>query len=286
MALADFTAETRLRDCSFCALDLETTGVNPLIHEIIEIAALRFTLGGGIERVFHQLVRPAGAIPAEATALHGINDAMTANAPAIGDVIKKIYNFIAPSIVIAHNVSFDISFLVMAWDRKGTPQINAADSERMARRAFPGLDTYRLEALCSRLGTAIGPHRALPDAYGCMEVFRASLGALDPGGTWTVGEMIRRFGQLQRPWQKASRTRKNMAAVPVKIGGNKALLIRYRGADGGETEREIEPFEIIRYGRRSYLKAYCRLRKDVRLFRTDRIKVLSPGGELTTFCAD
>ncbi|MGL4370437.1 MAG: 3'-5' exonuclease, partial [Spirochaetota bacterium] len=46
----------------FCALDLETTGVNAYSERIIEIGAVMFT-SAGVESEYHTLVNPARHIP-------------------------------------------------------------------------------------------------------------------------------------------------------------------------------------------------------------------------------
>ena len=55
------------------------------------------------------------------------------------------------------------------------------------------------------------------------------------------------------------------------IRSRSQLGIRHRGQDGAETERTIDPFQVVhRYGR-WYLVGYCHLREDLRVFRLDHI---------------
>jgi len=52
------------------------------------------------------------------------------------------------------------------------------------------------------------------------------------------------------------------------------LRMTYRGREKDETARDVEPLGVVCYGGAWYLVAWCRLRKDVRHFRVDRIREL------------
>ncbi|RZT00288.1 3'-5' exonuclease [Aquimarina brevivitae] len=77
-----------------CFFDLETTGVNISKDRIVEISILKIHPNGNKESKTW-LVNPGIPIPAETTAVHGIDDAKVANeptfkelAPMINDMIK------------------------------------------------------------------------------------------------------------------------------------------------------------------------------------------------------
>ena len=55
------------------------------------------------------------------------------------------------------------------------------------------------------------------------------------------------------------------------VRDNRALRIRYIDVGGIETEREIEPQQVVVGPNGSYLAAWCHLREDDRVFRMDRI---------------
>jgi predicted DNA-binding transcriptional regulator YafY len=56
--------------------------------------------------------------------------------------------------------------------------------------------------------------------------------------------------------------------------------ISYNGIARGErTERPIEPLGLVRFGDVWHLVAYCRLRRDLRVFRADRIAEVRPTTE-------
>ena len=62
------------------------------------------------------------------------------------------------------------------------------------------------------------------------------------------------------------------------MGQRRQVRIEYAAASkGGEvTEREIDPYAVIPYGKSWHLVGHCHLRADVRLFKIDRIRRLRP----------
>lgn len=263
----------KLTELPFCAIDLETTGINPLLHRIVEVAIIRFNLVSG-EESFSSLVNPGVRMPEDAFGIHGISDEMVRGAPAVGDILDEIEGFIGGSILIAHCASFDLSFLGSAFRRSGrvVPPMVGVDTVRMSRRAYRGLPNYRLETLCGYLGIDILHHRAYPDALACMRLFTDIINREDPEGSWTVNELRDYHGPFERSrmTRKEGRMRSRSATVAGLRPGKRAR-ITYADRSGARTVRDIEPREFITMEGAGYLLAYCYLREDVRYFRLDRI---------------
>jgi DNA polymerase III subunit epsilon len=163
---------------SYLALDFETTGLYPAMHRVIEIGAVRFRLDAdrraAVEGRLACLVDPGVPVPEDARAVHGISDADLAGAPAFGEIAAGLLAFAGGSIIVAHNASFDLSFLDAELARlgRGRPEAESADTVGLARRAFPGRRSYRLGAIAAELGIEAGAaHRALDDAATCMALF-------------------------------------------------------------------------------------------------------------------
>lgn len=70
-----------------------------------------------------------------------------------------------------------------------------------------------------------------------------------------------------------------LLAVQKGVVNRRVLVLRYCGRDRKETSREVEPLGVVFYGEAWYLIAWCRLRKDFRQFRVDRIRDLSMSEE-------
>ena len=72
-----------------------------------------------------------------------------------------------------------------------------------------------------------------------------------------------------------------LLAVQRGVAQRRVLRMTYRGRDrAAETARDVEPLGVVCYSGALYLVAWCRLRKDVRHFRVDRIQTLTLLDEL------
>ena len=86
----DHTPQPWLRSdaCVFAAWDLETSGPDPLQHEIVQIAAV--SVAGN----FKSLLRPRrGDVTARARELHGLGDEQLRAAPTSPEVVKSSLGF-------------------------------------------------------------------------------------------------------------------------------------------------------------------------------------------------
>ena len=146
---------------SLVAIDLETTGLDPLKDAIIEIAAVRFS-GTRVEAEWTSLINPARAIPPLITQLTGINNDMVRNAPPIKAVIQELADFVGDSPVVGHNVQFDLGFL----HKNGILGLaEPIDTYELAAVLMPTASRYNLGSLGQILGILIpNSHRALDDA--------------------------------------------------------------------------------------------------------------------------
>lgn len=103
---------------SWRVLAVETTGVNGAA-EILQIAVL--SPGGRI--LLSSLVRPAGPIPPEASAFHGITDAQVREAPRFVELHARLERLIAGRTVISYGADFAIRALAQTCERYGLPLI-------------------------------------------------------------------------------------------------------------------------------------------------------------------
>lgn len=77
-----------------------------------------------------------------------------------------------------------------------------------------------------------------------------------------------------------------LLTVQRGVAQRKVLRLVYRGRDRDETARDAEPLGVICYGAAWYMVAWCRLRRDVRHFRVDRIQKLTVLDEIFPARAD
>ena len=70
-----------------------------------------------------------------------------------------------------------------------------------------------------------------------------------------------------------------LAILSRSVRARRRVWLRYIGEQGGVSEREVDPYGVVQRGGRWYTAGYCHLRRDLRVFRVDRIgdvKILKP----------
>jgi len=100
-------------------VDLETTGVDPQKDRIIEISVLKFTPPD--KRVLRtRRLNPGMAIPADATAVHGITDADVEGEANFGDIAPQLLKFLDGCDLCGYNLKrFDLRMLYAEFERAG-----------------------------------------------------------------------------------------------------------------------------------------------------------------------
>lgn len=155
----------------YVVLDVETTGFDRKNNRMIEIAAVKYLNGVEVGQ-FVTLVNPGRSIPPEVTQLTGITGADVEDAPYIFEVLPGLMEFLGELPIVAHNAPFDMAFLTGAcMDAGQVLQNDSIDTLALAREAFPGLKSYKLEYLKEIFDlTPRQSHRALADVYTTVEL--------------------------------------------------------------------------------------------------------------------
>jgi hypothetical protein len=73
----------------FVALDVETTGLQPVRQRVVEVAAIRYVGGSEVER-FESLVNPGRRLPKYISKMTGIADIDLGEAPPFGSVVERL----------------------------------------------------------------------------------------------------------------------------------------------------------------------------------------------------
>jgi DNA polymerase-3 subunit epsilon len=246
---------TPLSEVPFCVLDLETTGVGPDICEITEIGAVRYE--GGIETGrFQTLVNPGVGIPPKVTIITGITQAMVIDAPSIGEALPSFLEFIGESVIVGHNVSFDISFLNAASIRLGYGRLQnrSTDTLRLARRLVrKEVRSLKLSSLAAHFGSETTPnHRALDDAIATAHVFWCLLERAGSIGVTHLDDLLslpsikrsRAIGKLRltegMPRKPGVYRFLDAAGNAIYIGKATNLRSRVRSYFAGDTRRKVD----------------------------------------------
>jgi DNA polymerase III subunit epsilon len=170
---------TPLSDVTFCVLDLETTGGSTADCFITEIGAVKVR-GGEILGTFQTLVDPGAAIPPSIVMLTGITQTMVIDAPRIETVLPTFAEFVSDSVIVGHNVRFDLGFLDASAGRLGYRRFSEnrwVDTAALARRLVrTEVRNLRLATLAAHFRSPTTPiHRALDDALATMHVLHSLL---------------------------------------------------------------------------------------------------------------
>lgn len=130
---------------------------------------------GEIGETWSNLIQPGRPIPADATLVHGISDAMVATAPLPAEVMAELRRRCGDLTLVFHNVSFDLPFLIAELRRAGQPALlNPIVDTLGLARGLAGAGSNSLGALAERFGLPLEPrHRALGDALTTARLFRA-----------------------------------------------------------------------------------------------------------------
>lgn len=198
-------SETPLENLTYVVFDSETTGLLPDEgDEICQIAGLRLVNGRRVAgEVFDTLVNPGRAIPPKATAVHGITDAMVADAPGVVEAVRRFHRFAEGAVLIAHNAPFDMSFL-----KRREAEIGRAfdhpilDTVLLSAVVYGQTEVHSLDALSRRLGITIpeeARHTALGDTIATAEAFLKLLPMLKGKGLASFGDVlaeVRKHGRL------------------------------------------------------------------------------------------
>jgi len=159
-SVLDFVAAVDAKR-EFAVLDVETTGTDPKMADLLEIAVVKVK-GGKISDRWSTFVKPTQ--PILGNQMHGITDKDVAKAPSAADAAKQAVDFIGDALVVGHNVIFDLGFLEEAGAAR-IDQGRLVDTLTLAREGYPDLQNYKLDTLAGFFGVDLTQnHRALPDA--------------------------------------------------------------------------------------------------------------------------
>jgi DNA polymerase III epsilon subunit-like protein len=191
-----------LNDPAFAAvtwivIDFETLTPAGRPPEPVEVAAIsgQFTPAGQWMETgrFHSLIRPPDDVPVTASDHEqtGLTARMLALERTADEVMTALDASVAapPRRLVAHSAHTEAT--VIAGQHDHCPQLAKTSllcTVKLARHAWPELNSHRLDAVLRFLRIAIPPdrHRAMPDAELTVQVFRHALAAGADRGLWTT----------------------------------------------------------------------------------------------------
>lgn len=160
------TENIPIENAKFAVLDFETTGVSGKKNRVIEIGIVHVK-NMEIVDSYQTFINPGLLVPYYITKITGITDANVHDAPFFEDVTSQVLNFIGESVLVAHNLPFDYSFLKNEFIRADIfiPKMESLCTLKLARKMYPELKSKSLGNLVKHFGIRHKHvHRALGDA--------------------------------------------------------------------------------------------------------------------------
>ena len=177
-------------DNTYVVFDLETTGFSSVKNKIIEFGAVKIKDGEIIDR-FSEFVNPQGPIPYEIEKLTGISDDMVMEALTVEEVLPKFLDFAKDCVLVAHNASFDMSFIQEnARRQEKSADFTCVDTLGLSRALLPSQAKHTLDAVAKTLKVSLeNHHRAVDDAEATAEIFIKLMDMLKEKNVHTLQDM-------------------------------------------------------------------------------------------------
>ena len=155
---------------NYIVVDFETTGLAPG-YRPVEIAWLEFDENFNEIESVESLINPQMPIEPGAEKVHGISDAMVADAPTLKDFIRDQHSdkFKRGNVlVVAHNAKFDLPMFAPFCG-----QATQLCTMNLGRKIYPAAPSFKLAVLAKICGVHKVPtHRALDDVETCFALLK------------------------------------------------------------------------------------------------------------------
>ncbi len=181
---------TPYQEQKYCVIDIETNGSKPGTSQVIEIGAVMLQNGEIIDR--YETFVECAFLPEYITKITGIEPEDLKDAPTRKEALIGLRHFMQDAIFVAHNATFDHTFLNASFERFGlgnigNPKLCTID---LARRTFES-ERYGLAYLIDFLEIETATHhRAYSDALCAAKVMEKSVQTL-PEHVRTADELLR-----------------------------------------------------------------------------------------------
>lgn len=179
-------ARLRWSEARFCALDVETTGLDLLNDEIVSIGAVRIIAGRVLQSAsFYREIRPTRPPSVASVEIHGLRNIDLIGATTVMASMPELNSLLSGKVLIAHAAWVERAFLTSHLVASGaTFPKQVIDTAALARACgyVDDLNGYEpsLEYLARELNLpAYAPHHALGDALTTAIVFLALTNKLE-----------------------------------------------------------------------------------------------------------
>ena len=206
------TCFTSYREQRYCIIDIETNGSKPGTSQVIEIGAVMVEKGIIVDRL--ETFVECAFLPEYITKVTGIEPSDLIGAPTRRAALTALREFMGDAVFVAHNASFDYSFLTASFNRFGlgdigNPRLCTID---LARRTFES-ERYGLAYLNESLGIENAVHhRAYSDAVSAFRVMEKSFENL-PESIKTTDDLLRFSVSSRKERKKKQKADRESGAI-------------------------------------------------------------------------
>ena len=208
-------------------LDTETTGLNLRSGDrLIEIACIELVNEIPTDNKFHSYINTNKRIDNSAFKVHGISNLFLKDKPFFSEIASDLIDFLGDAKLIAHNASFDISFINKELEYIGfakIPNSRVIDTLSIARKRFPGR-AASLDALCKRFKIDLqkrDKHGALVDAQLLslvyIELTQCIQNKLDFQSSHIKQGSPRKFSTIDRDFFLSNEEQKNHSELITRL---------------------------------------------------------------------
>jgi len=183
------------RDAVFWALDLETTGLDPVVDHVLSVGMVPIRAGTiRYGERFHRLVRPPlplDLLSTEGLRAHHILPSDLDTAPPLTALLTELDRRLCEGVLVLHHAPLDLAFLAagyaaadVAWPRPAA--VDTVElllrAQRLQHRFDPAAPPAPAALALARQAFSLPPHGAhdaLADAVATAELFLALVARLD-----------------------------------------------------------------------------------------------------------
>ena len=159
----------------YTVVDIETTGLDRNIDDIIEISAIKYRNDEQVS-FFSYLCIPSAPLTDEIISITGIsNETIQEKGLSIEKVILQFSEFIGDDVLVGHNiVNFDLKFLNRVLDEHCGRYFHNdyLDTLSLSRNVFPHMKNYKLKTLCEEFELPPPSHRGLDDCVATAALYK------------------------------------------------------------------------------------------------------------------
>lgn len=154
-------------------LDVESTGLNTVEDDIIQIAAIRLGKEGVVDTL-DVLLKPTKSV-GDSFFVHGFSDEqLLKEGLEPYEALSRLLNFASGAVLVGHNINYDLQIIGSMLSRYSLPPLEQKmvyDTLDLAYKVYPKLTNHKLDTLSQLIGTEAKPnHNALQDILATGEV--------------------------------------------------------------------------------------------------------------------